>query len=686
VSKKDAPGLGPSRPGGTPARETGEPRADLAKARERIAERARELDLIQALGRGSAEARTQDELFGAAIAVLQRSVEIDVAVVATGAGGRWQLDAHLSRPVEPDCLAELARRAGAVLGWPGEALPEPRCRETEAFDAGRGARRAFREEDLVALPILRGSEPAACLLLLPSRHVEEGGLRLFYSAGNQLSVHLDRILTAQEAEADRFRSILESMPQAVLLADADLRVAQANPAAQRLLRRIGLSGGAALEEVLERLGLAEAVEQVRGGGSPGAELEVSVDDRVLNATVSPLSARRPRSSGLVLVISDVTDRRRMQRRLAQSEKLSSLGQMISGVAHELNNPLASILGHAQLLGAKAGDEQLARRVEILQREALRCRKIVQNLLSFARRHEPERRPFSLNETVRSVLGLMGYQLRVNGIEVRTELSGELPPLTGDAHQVQQVLVNLLTNAQQAIRQAAERGIVELRTETAADGWVRLEVRDSGPGIPEAIRERIFDPFFTTKAEGEGTGLGLALVYGIVSAHGGRIEAPPCAEGGARFVITLPAGVPAQPATAPETMPSHPPAVRPARILVVDDERPVAEMIGDALALDGHRAVVAADGREALERIGREPFDLIISDLRMPGMGGEGLLAELRQARPELVARVLLTSGDTVSAETDRFVERNGVSLLRKPFGVERLRRAVRERLARLEDD
>jgi two-component system NtrC family sensor kinase len=666
-----------------PVNETGEPR--LSRAKSRLAARTRELDLIQTLSRRAAEAQAPEELFAAAVAVLQRSEDLDAALVADSSAGALRLSVFLSRPLSDDCLDELARRAGSVLGWDPDALPALQTRELDAFDEGRGLRRRFTEEDLVLLPVLRKERAVACVLVLPSREVGEGQLRLLYSAGNQLSLHLDRILTAREAEADRFRTILDSMPQAVLLADDELRLLQSNPAARRLLDKQKPASAESLGEFVRRLGLSDAVEQVRGGGAACADVEVTLDEQVFLVTVSPLSAE-PGSERLVLVITEVTERRRMQRRLAQSERMSSLGQMISGVAHELNNPLASILGYSQLIGVGSGDEQLTKRVDVLQTEARRCQRIVQNLLSFARQHEPERRPLSLNEVVRSVLALMGYQLKVNGIQVETELDAELPALTGDAHQLQQVLVNLLSNAQQAIRSQSESGAVAIRTRAGDDGAIVLEVIDSGPGIPEATRHKIFDPFFTTKPEGEGTGLGLSLSYGIVTGHGGSIEAPPSEGKGARFVITIPHAASPEAGAERRDEPARSPRVPAARILVVEDETALAGMICDVLAADGHRTQVARDGREALELLESESVDLIISDIKMPRLGGKGLFRELQRSHPALASRVLLTTGDTVGAETEQFVAGNGLPLLLKPFDVERLRRAVRERLVRTADE
>jgi two-component system NtrC family sensor kinase len=654
----------------------------MKRAEARLAARTRELDLIQTLGRRAAEARTPHELFHATISALQIGEEVDLAMVAHRREHGDELLAYLSRPVEDECLARLARRAGALLGWSPERTPSARRIRLDTFDEARGRRGDFREQDLIVLPILRRDSAIACLLVLPLREAGEEHLRLLYSATNQLCLHLDRILTVCEAEEDRFRSILDSMPQAVLLADDELRVVQANRSAKRIFEQLRLPIAGGLEMVIEKLDIEDTVEKVRRGDASFADKEVYIDsDRVLNVTVSPMAGGEPKARGLVLVVTDVTERRRLQERLTQSEKMSSLGQMISGVAHELNNPLATILGYTQLLGTKSKDPQTSERLETLRQEGERCQKIVQNLLSFARRREPERKQLSLNDVVKSVLALMGYQLRVDGIEVRSDLSPDLPSIRGDTHQLQQALVNLLANAQHALRQGGEGGEILLRSRPLDSGAVRLEVSDSGPGIPDGIRPRIFDPFFTTKPEGSGTGLGLSLVYGIITSHGGTIEAPPSEGSGATFLITLPAGRGRSGAALPASAAESGAPRRTGRILVVEDEEALAGMICEILEEDGHSAVAARDGREALELIGKESFDLIISDIKMPGMGGEVLFEEIQRTKSDLAARFLLTTGDTVSAESDRFAERCRLPLLRKPFDLDVLRRTVRTRLA-----
>ncbi|NIM00061.1 MAG: response regulator [Acidobacteria bacterium] len=655
-------------------------RQGLADAQDRVDARTRELDLIQALGRGVAEARDLDTLFRCAIELLQSAEDIDVAVAAYAVGRRRTVLSMESRPLDDDTRTALAGQAIQLLGWADDDRPATRVDHLSGYDDTRGTLVEWDESSLVVLPVLRGERIAACLTLLPSRPAGEGALRLCYSVANQLSLHLDRILTVHEAEADRFRAILDSMPQAVLLLDGQLHVQQANPAAIEMFAKLDMPLVGSIEAVLRSLGMFEATDRVRCGERNCESCEIRYeDDRTFSLSVARLNEDRSNEPDMVLVIGDISEARQMQLQLAQADKMSSLGRMISGVTHELNNPLTSIMGYSQLLRAAVPEGKVAERAERLESEARRCQKIVKNLLSFARRREVKHGSVSLNEVVESVLALMGYQMRIDGVTVETDLSPDLPAVVGDHHHLQQVLVNLLTNARQAIRSDAQSGKIIVRTRLHG-GEAVIEVEDDGPGIPEALRSRIFDPFFTTKPEGQGTGLGLALVYGIVRDHAGTIEALKEARDGACFRVTLP--LPERPRRTAEEPEAELPEVEvgPATVLVVDDEEPVAQMICESLREDGHTATCAHDAESALEAAQERSFDLVIADLRMPGVGGEALFELLTERHPRLAERLLLTTGDTAGDAIERAGARTGCEVLAKPFDVDALHRAVRKQL------
>ena len=229
-----------------------------------------------------------------------------------------------------------------------------------------------------------------------------------------------------------------------------------------------------------------------------------------------------------------------QAQLIRAEKLSAVGELASGVAHEINNPLTTILGQSHLLLAGGDVKEAARdRLNIIAEETSRAARIVQNLLMFARHYTPERRPCSLADQVRRVLELKAYQLRQDDVEIRTEFM-PCPPVYADEHQIQQVLLNLVQNAHQAMAKQAPPLILTVRV-APVDGGARIEVLDTGPGIPPDVLPKIFDPFFTTKPPGDGSGLGLSVSYGIISEHSGRLWGENRPDGGAAFIVELPVG-------------------------------------------------------------------------------------------------------------------------------------------------
>ena len=379
---------------------------------------------------------------------------------------------------------------------------------------------------------------------------------------------------------------------------------------------------------------------------------------------------------------DITERRRAEEQLRQSEKLAALGELLAGVAHELNNPLSVVLGQALLLQrSAAGGPAEARAAKILQ-AAERCARIVRNFLALARQYPPERQQMRLNPAVTDVLELLAYQLRVDSVEVRLDLTPDLPELWADPHQLHQVLVNLITNGQHAMRESPPPRRLTLRTShEPREDVVCLEVTDTGPGIPPEVQTRIFDPFFTTKPPGQGTGLGLSLSRGIVEAHGGTIAVESRSGQGAAFRVRLP--VIAGPVAEKEA--GAPEAAAPVRgeaILVVDDEPEIAALLADILAAGGQEVETAANGALALDKLGKRAYGAILSDIKMPELDGPGLYRELERRHPDLASRVIFLTGDTLAPGTAEFLGRTGAPVLTKPFRVEEVIRVVQRVLQR----
>ena len=474
--------------------------------------------------------------------------------------------------------------------------------------------------------------------------------------------------TLARSEA-RYRNLFESASDAIATFDANGRFTTFNHAAEIIsgYRREELVGqwfAPMLPD--DELPKALANFQKALSGETGL-FETSFyrkdgDVRTIQVTYST-----PRLDEEVLcVIRDVTDQKMLQEQLIQSEKMSAIGQLVSGVAHELNNPLAGISAFAQLLLSEKRfppDQRTA--AEMIYAEARRASRIVQNLLTFARQHKPERTPTSVNQVLDDTLELRGYELRVRGIDVQRDYDEQSPETMADAHQLQQVFLNLITNAEQAMERAErDQQRLAIRTRRTGD-LIRIEVEDTGPGIPPNLLERIFNPFFTTKPAGRGTGLGLSISLGIVREHEGRIWAENAPSGGARFVIVLPL---IRPRTTGEFAVVPAAAARERlRILVVDDEASVRVALQRYFNGRGHETHTTASGREALRMLGESAYDAIIVDMRMPDVSGEQLYNELRELDAEHAGRVIFTTGDVMNEQMRGFLASSGRPLVAKPF-------------------
>jgi PAS domain S-box-containing protein len=395
------------------------------------------------------------------------------------------------------------------------------------------------------------------------------------------------------------------------------------------------------------------------------------------------------------LVRDVSERKKLDdqsrdlyQQLLQAEKMAALGQTISGVAHELNNPLGTILSWAERLSERRLDARSQRGVSVILAEAERAARIVRNLLLFARKRRSTRSMIDLNEVARQTLALREYEQRAANIEVVTALASGLPRVLADPHQIQQVLLNLLINAEQAMLSANGRGTIVVRTwHDAPRQMVALEVTDDGPGVRPEVRNKIFDPFFTTKEVGKGTGLGLTVAYAIVQEHGGRIRVESPVSGragraarGATFILELPLTPAAASTSVPRAASPSMEPVRGARVLLVEDERALAAAVVDALTDAGLHVDHAIDGEEALVCVRRHAYDAVICDLKMPRVDGMMLYRAIAAATPALARRVIFVTGDVVGADAERFLDDSGCRWLAKPFRLAELMLAVRETL------
>jgi two-component system, NtrC family, sensor kinase len=479
----------------------------------------------------------------------------------------------------------------------------------------------------------------------------------------------------------RFRTLFRAAPDAVFTVQLGGRVQEANDFVREItgLDPVQVVGKDLVEFVApkDERRLRDALAAAFAGLPARIEVEFRRRTDPAEIRVVALAARRlPETDPptLLLVGRDTTGEREMRARLMETERLAAVGELVAGVAHEVNNPLSSISAFAQLL-LRDGSLTDAQResVEVIRSETGRASQVVRDLLAFARRSAPQREPLDLNLVIERTIRLRNYQLTASNVHVDLALSSEIPAVTGEARQLQQVVLNLVTNAIQAVA-GVGGGTLSISTHAEGDHVV-LDVADTGTGIPQALRARVFEPFFTTKPEGEGTGLGLSVSYGIVTAHGGTIRLVDRVDGGpgARFIVTLPA-VDAQAVLAESG--EHPAYTRRSqlaglRVLFVDDEAAIRQGFEAFARIRGFHVVSASDGQGALEALQHTSVDAVVSDLRMPGMDGVALYHALLGERPGLAARTVFITGDLLSMG-GRGATALHQPVLTKPFSFERL--------------
>jgi PAS domain S-box-containing protein len=396
--------------------------------------------------------------------------------------------------------------------------------------------------------------------------------------------------------------------------------------------------------------------------------------RELNATLEQRVAERTDA-----LQHEVAERQQMQAALFQREKLAAMGSLLASVAHELNNPLSIILLHTDLLQADAGPGLLAEYAAEISQAATRCERLVRQFLTLARQHAPERAVVDLNALVTETMELLAPSLRVDTITVNLHLAAELPRLWADAHQLRQVMVTLITNAQQALREvAAPRQLMLTTGVDAAQTHVTLEVADTGLGMSPDVQMRIFEPFFTTKPLGVGTGLGLPLCQGIIEDHGGTLRCMSQMGQGTTLRVELPVGViPETPYASADSGTALSP-VPSSTILLVDDEPSMTSALTRLLRRDGHTVDAVTNGRLALMKLQERAYDVILSDLRMPELDGFGLYRALETRYPQLCRRFIFLTGDTLNPDTHALSVQHGVPQLFKPYTAAELRRVIHQ--------
>ena len=618
------------------------------------------------------------ELVGA---TLPADAPADALAVTQQLFGRLPLDSPLP-------AAEAARTRRRVKQRTDDPTLDPQARAVlESVNA----------TTVIATPIAAQEQPIGVLVLTTdtARHLGSEEERLLDVAVGSIGTtvqHL-RIRSQQrrsQAELRILATAINEMPDAVLLVDANGIVQLANPAIEDMC-------GQTPEEIIgQEFTFSSAEPEVdralwtrfRDHGwtgerhfrhRNGTTVPVHITSRPVFDTEGNLAA-------IAVLLRNLTDEKERQRRLLETERLASLGELAAGVAHEVNNPLSAISNFAELLLMQQFPPDVRDDLSAIASEAHRAGSIVRNLLAFARQDAAEREVVDVSVLALGVAELTRYQLRAADIALQLELPPQAALTMADPKQLQQVLHNLVTNARQAIQKSDPHGTVTVRV-TSTDAWVQLTVDDTGPGIAPDVLHKVFTPFFTTKPPGEGTGLGLSIVYGIVRESGGEVTAQNwgwprvtggnIGEGGARFIVRLPTATSmtvkadASDPTADAGSPIG------ARCLIVEDEPLLAQSIEKFLRRVGYEAHTVHRAEEALQRIENgEEFDVILTDLHMPGMGGEQFYERLRAHRPDLVNSLIFTSGDVASRDTHEFLQRTGRPVLAKPYELPELKAIV----------
>lgn len=400
---------------------------------------------------------------------------------------------------------------------------------------------------------------------------------------------------------------------------------------------------------------------------------------------SAVSARLIEWGGEDVIVShsrDLTGQLAIEEQLArqreqvfQSEKMSALGSLLAGVAHELNNPLSVVVGHAMMLSEESTDPDVLRQTKKIGDAAERCSRIVRTFLTMAR-HEPVRRaPLDIGDLVETAVEVARYGNPGRNVKIDIALENDVPRICADHDQITQAIVNLIINAEQAIEESGigDRISVSAGKDPGEDS-LRLVVEDNGPGIPSDIRGRVFEPFFTTKGVGRGTGIGLAVCHRVIAAHSGRIEIDDVQPTGTRFSITLPIEATERSGEGSTLPKTH--TTTAIRVLVIDDEVDVADLTVEVLQRGGYAADAVYGGEHALDLLRSKPFDVVLSDLNMSGLDGRGIFEAISQEFPELVSRTGFVTGDTMGKTSQAFLKESRRPYIEKPVSPQELRAFV----------
>src|SRR5712664_167747 len=566
-------------------------------------------------------------------------------------------------------------------------------------------RRALREQ-VDSQPLVQGREitltrkdgrPLVCLNTAGAVRDTNGRVVRYHGALMDITERreMERRLYQQQEFA---RRLIDSFPDLIFVVDTaghytfvSARVKDILGYEPEGMQNLEFGGLTHLED---RPALLALFAEMVGGRQTFASLEVRVRNkqgewRRLRCHFSPLFTETGKIEGVVISGRDVTELKRLEEQLIQAEKLAAMGQMLAGVAHELNNPLTAILGVTELLRDGEGvQENTKRQLELTHRQARRAARIVQNLLEFSRPAAPQKKALDVNTLIERTLQLQDHSLRRNNVHVDFQPQSDLPAVIGDANQLIQVFLNLISNAEHAIREVRETGRIQIRIGRIG-GHISVTVQDDGVGVAQEALPKLFDPFYTTKRPGGGTGLGLSICMSIVREHGGTIEVETLPAGGSAFTVFLPVAAPETSDTPLDAGTSSAKAASPVgdilkgrSILVLDDEESIRMLLEEGLSAQGMRVDCAANSQDALELVGNRPYDLVLCDVNLSG-GGQGPSG--REAALQIVASSRNATKPEVIFMTGDLAEGDGsgshIYQLQKPFRISDVLTALREALS-----
>lgn len=601
-------------------------------------------------------------------------------------------------PIESDSIGAVAmRKHGPVQVARGDPELDEGIREILA---------AIGADHVTAYPMMTDGQAVGVAVVgsvgSPPTEAEERLLRIAVHhlaavSHSRQRAQLDREMAQRLANLN---GAIENLPHPVKILSPDWRILSVNRAVMRLFgyaenELIGSHITKLRSETATRETQPAIEDAIPLGGWHGEILDKHKDGSLIPVylTTVPVRDAGGRVTSILEFEQDLRIEKEREQKVREAYRLASIGELAASVAHEVNNPLGAIANYAQLLEMEPLPKEVLADLGAIRSEAMRAGAIIRNLLSFARQGVPEKRAVDLANLVETMLTLRKHSFMLAKISIEMHIDEGVPYGWADEQQLQQVLHNLFTNARQAIQQGDDKGVVRVRLRATSGGMAELIVEDSGPGIPPHLGERIFSAFFTTKPAHEGTGLGLSVSRAILEEHGGQLEAGSwgrprteggaAGEGGARFIVRLPAahdGAALANREEPEGLvePIRAPGPRP-RILVVEDEPALAESVRRFLDRSGYEASIALRAETAVEVLeSGERFAVILTDLKMPGMGGEALYERLARDWPEMLNTLIFTSGDVVTPATHEFLSASGRPILQKPYPLQRLRELVEE--------